>query len=115
MSNGKLQQFEVRFGDHAVSTRMKTPPSSGMVQVNIKDQNTRVVRQLDNIESALEPLETGAVQTTGTVLNTTAVSTTSTHVQSCRDCNMEFHGLPELHVCRRDVRNILKETLVWLG
>ena len=36
--------FEVRWGDKAVSKKMPNPPDEGMIQVNIKNDNTRVVR-----------------------------------------------------------------------
>jgi hypothetical protein len=43
LDNGKVLQFEVRFGENAVSRRMPAPPDSGMIQVNLADENTRVV------------------------------------------------------------------------
>ena len=36
-------QFEVRFGANATSQKMTTPPPSGMIQVNLTNENTRVV------------------------------------------------------------------------
>ena len=45
LPNGKLLQFEVRFGANATSRKMPTPPDSGMVQVNLANENTRVVVQ----------------------------------------------------------------------
>ncbi len=35
---------EVRWGAAAVSKRLPTPPSTGMIQVNVDNGNTRVVR-----------------------------------------------------------------------
>ena len=42
-SSGMVLQFEVRFGQNAVSRKMPAPPPSGMVQVNLANDNTRVV------------------------------------------------------------------------
>eukprot|EP01051_Picozoa_sp_SAG22_P003928 SAG22_NODE_201_length_15391_cov_7.662176_5_plen_163_part_00 len=36
--------FEIRFGDYATSDKMRTPPKSSMIQVNMSNGNTRVVR-----------------------------------------------------------------------
>ena len=41
------QTFEVRFGANAVSQRMPAPPPTGMIQVNLASENTRVVRRDD--------------------------------------------------------------------
>ncbi|KAH8062511.1 hypothetical protein JL722_3430 [Aureococcus anophagefferens] len=38
----KYRTFEIRFGAKAVSRRLKSPPSSGIIQVNVADENTRV-------------------------------------------------------------------------
>ncbi|KAJ8612700.1 hypothetical protein CTAYLR_008951 [Chrysophaeum taylorii] len=38
-------RFEVRFGSAAVSRRMAQPPSTGMIQVNVENESTRVVRK----------------------------------------------------------------------
>ena len=43
LPNGTVLQFEVRFGDKAVSPRMPEPPPSRMIQVNLASHNTRVV------------------------------------------------------------------------
>ena len=37
--------FEVRWGTQATSAKMPTPPPEGIIQVNPKNQNTRVVRR----------------------------------------------------------------------
>ncbi|KAH8095811.1 hypothetical protein JL720_3142 [Aureococcus anophagefferens] len=37
----KYRTFEIRFGAKAVSRRLKSPPSSGIIQVNVADENTR--------------------------------------------------------------------------
>ena len=37
--------FEVRWGDEAVSAKLPHPPPEGIIQVNIRSQNTRVVRR----------------------------------------------------------------------
>eukprot|EP00928_Gymnodinium_smaydae_P049335 TRINITY_DN33100_c0_g1_i1.p1 TRINITY_DN33100_c0_g1~~TRINITY_DN33100_c0_g1_i1.p1 ORF type:complete len:1131 (+),score=167.08 TRINITY_DN33100_c0_g1_i1:131-3394(+) len=44
--HGKIARFEVRFGADAVSARMACPPSTGIIQVNLETQQTRVVRRL---------------------------------------------------------------------
>jgi hypothetical protein len=41
--NGTILGFEVRWGSRATSQKMPNPPSSGMIQVNVGNQNTRVV------------------------------------------------------------------------
>ncbi|KAH8059895.1 hypothetical protein JL720_13705 [Aureococcus anophagefferens] len=41
----KYRTFEIRFGAKAVSRRLKSPPSSGIIQVNVADENTRVVER----------------------------------------------------------------------
>ena len=43
LPNGQILQFEVRFDSNATSKRWHTPPPSGMIQVNLRDHNTRVV------------------------------------------------------------------------
>ena len=43
LKSGQILQFEVRFGKHAKSKKWKTPPESGMVQVNLRSHNTRRV------------------------------------------------------------------------
>ena len=53
-------QFEVRFGQNAVSGKMPTPPDSGMIQVNLADENTRVVElkaQLAAVQAKPAPNE----------------------------------------------------------
>jgi hypothetical protein len=44
----KVLQFEVRFGDNATSPRMPTSPPTGMIQVNLGNNNTRVVDKIDD-------------------------------------------------------------------
>ena len=44
--------FEIRFGAGATSSRMTTPPKSGMLQVNLANQNSREVRQWDPVLAA---------------------------------------------------------------
>ena len=39
-------RFEVRFGEHAVSARWPEPPPSGIIQVNLDNDNTRIVERL---------------------------------------------------------------------
>ena len=41
----KYRTFEIRFGAKAVSRRLKSPPTSGIIQVNVADENTRVVER----------------------------------------------------------------------
>jgi hypothetical protein len=46
--SGERLRFEVRFGAHAVSKRLRKPPASGMVQVNLDgSDNTRIVLRYD--------------------------------------------------------------------
>jgi hypothetical protein len=52
--NGSVLQFEVRFGQNAVSRKMPAPPDSGMIQVNLANENTRVVEESANQANALE-------------------------------------------------------------
>ncbi len=51
LPNGQILQFEVRFDKNATSKRWRTPPPSGMIQVNLRDHNTRVVEY--RLEAAL--------------------------------------------------------------
>ena len=44
--------FEIRFGAGATSSRMTTPPKSGMLQVNLANQNSREVRKWDPVLAA---------------------------------------------------------------
>ncbi|KAH8063132.1 flavodoxin [Aureococcus anophagefferens] len=37
--------FEIRFGSAARSAKMPSPPETGIVQVNVNNENTRVVRR----------------------------------------------------------------------
>ena len=46
LADGNVLKFEVRFGNYAKSSRMPRPPPSRMVQVNIDNENTRVVEQI---------------------------------------------------------------------
>jgi hypothetical protein len=46
LPNGTVVQFEVRFGQNAVSRKMPAPPDSGMIQVNLANENTRVVEMM---------------------------------------------------------------------
>ena len=39
--------FEIRFGASATTSRLTTPPKSGMLQVNLANQNSREVRKWD--------------------------------------------------------------------
>eukprot|EP01046_Picozoa_sp_COSAG06_P009887 COSAG06_NODE_527_length_14654_cov_6.880179_6_plen_73_part_00 len=41
--SGEVLRFEVRFGANAVSSRFATAPPSRMIQVNLANDNTRVV------------------------------------------------------------------------
>ena len=42
--------FEVRWGSRATSSRVATPPEEGMIQVNIRNDNTRIVRREQTVE-----------------------------------------------------------------
>ena len=42
--------FEVRWGSRATSSRVATPPDEGMIQVNIRNENTRIVRREQTVE-----------------------------------------------------------------
>ena len=44
--------FEIRFGAGATSSRMTTPPKSGILQVNLANQNSREVRKWDPVLAA---------------------------------------------------------------
>ena len=46
LPSGVVTQFEVRFGAHAVSRKRSTPPATGMIQVNVANDNTRTVQEL---------------------------------------------------------------------
>ena len=52
LHNGKVLRFEVRFGNAAISAKMPQPPSTGIVQVNLDDQNTRIVERYVDIDEA---------------------------------------------------------------
>ena len=41
-----FRDFEVRFGIHATSRKMPRPPDTGVIQVNLASENTRVVRRV---------------------------------------------------------------------
>ena len=43
LGNGIVLQFEVRFGQNAVSRKMSASPASGMIMVNLANDRTRVV------------------------------------------------------------------------
>ena len=43
LSPSRNGSFEVRFGANSVSQRMPRPPASQMIQVNLANENTRVV------------------------------------------------------------------------
>ena len=45
--------FEVRWGSQAVSARMSVVPSSGMCQVNLSNENTRIARDVSGWRDAL--------------------------------------------------------------
>ena len=47
--------FELRFGTAAVSARRRVAPASGIIQVNTRNENTRIVRRRD------KPVVTGTV------------------------------------------------------
>eukprot|EP01043_Picozoa_sp_COSAG02_P000607 COSAG02_NODE_11_length_58539_cov_103.119473_26_plen_1413_part_00 len=59
VSKTKQGQFEVRFGDKATSKRMPRPPSSKMIQVNLKNENTRVV--VDRLQELKDLKEVSAM------------------------------------------------------
>ena len=48
LPNGRVLEFEVRFGDNAVSERMPQPSRTGICQVNLGNQNTRIVEREDS-------------------------------------------------------------------
>ena len=45
LPNGRVLQFEIRFGVNAVSERMPQPSRTGICQVNLGNQNTRIVER----------------------------------------------------------------------
>ena len=51
LPNGAVLHFEVRFGDYAISSKVKTPPPTRMIQVNVANENTRAVDKIhDGVE-----------------------------------------------------------------
>ena len=52
LDDGRVLRFEVRFGNAAVSEKMHKPPHTGIVQVNLDDQNTRIVERYVDIAAA---------------------------------------------------------------
>jgi hypothetical protein len=52
LPNGRVLRFEVRFGSGLLSSKMSMPSPTGIVQVNIDNQNTRVVHQEPDLPSA---------------------------------------------------------------
>ncbi|KAH8069721.1 hypothetical protein JL721_5610 [Aureococcus anophagefferens] len=48
------RDFEVRFGANATSARMPAAPDTGMIQVNVENGNTRIVRR-DDAPAAPDP------------------------------------------------------------
>jgi hypothetical protein len=50
LPNGMILNFEVRFGKHATSGRMPKPSSTGYCQVNIANDNTRLVHRFQPSE-----------------------------------------------------------------
>lgn len=52
LANGKVLRFEIRFGDAAISGKMSKPPPTGIVQVNLDDQNTRIVERYADVAAA---------------------------------------------------------------
>jgi hypothetical protein len=52
LPDGATLEFEVRFGENAVSKRLATPPPSAIIQVNLGSENTRVV--VEGVASAVE-------------------------------------------------------------
>lgn len=54
LPTGLEARFEIRFGPNAVSDRMREPPSSGMIQVNLDTENTRVVQRVQPKPSTVE-------------------------------------------------------------
>jgi hypothetical protein len=57
LPDGTTLEFEVRFGENAVSKRLATPPPSGIIQVNLGSENTRVV-----VEGAASSMEVYAAK-----------------------------------------------------
>ena len=56
LPNGKIMEFEVRFGTNAISDRCPKPPESRMIQVNLETQNTRAVVRSEPAPDAAAPL-----------------------------------------------------------
>ena len=48
LPNGRVLRFEVRFGANAVSAKFPTQSHTGILQVNLDDNNSRVVVPLDD-------------------------------------------------------------------
>ena len=53
-----FREFEVRFGDNAVSERVPTPPSTRMIQVNLDSGATRVVRRIAPCDDVIDDAKT---------------------------------------------------------
>ena len=47
LPNGRVLEFEIRFGANAVSERMPRPSRTGICQVNLGNQNTRIVERAE--------------------------------------------------------------------
>ena len=63
LPNGTVLEHEVRFGAHAVSDRVRKPPATGMIQVDLATQNTlTVVRLLAKGQKAASPLKVKAAR-----------------------------------------------------
>ena len=55
LPSGAFLQFAVRFGQNAVSSRMPRPSQTGMCQVNIHNDNTRLVEELQQTPAPAPP------------------------------------------------------------
>ena len=62
LPDGRVLQFEVRFGAHAVSQKMPSPSPTGLCQVNLGNQNTRIVERVDAKPSAPPPAADGPME-----------------------------------------------------
>jgi hypothetical protein len=52
LANGKILRFEVRFGANARSRRMPRGSPTGMCQVNLDNENTRIVEEIAGAQRA---------------------------------------------------------------
>jgi len=83
------QRFEIRFGAHAISSKRLQPPDTGIVQVNLSNDYTRVVRRSARAPAAVVPAEPAS----GALLEQPGVSTSASSVPTPSQTSV---GQPEI-------------------